>query len=265
MSENRIFVAAGGDLNCGENSWPHICKEKLNCELHNLTEEKIGNALISRKLIYKINELVKTHNTDDIIVGVMWNTPNIHERYIDNGKNDEYVRKPEIELTSVVEGVKNWRVLNHEWISSSEDTEMYFKVMYDKIQSYVFSIEHMLRTQWYLKKLGIKYFMTSHIDLFYEQENYLKMYDFKKLKEFGKLRYDLGITKYSEVHPLHNMLLKSTFLPVDGMLEWLQEHYPNEGFRDSEKLNPNQLGHEKFVTEIIIPFLKKTYEIDLFW
>ena len=73
------------------------------------------------------------------------------------------------------------------------------------------------------------------------------------------------MTNYSEVHPLYNMLQRFTFLPIDGMLEWLQESHPNEGFKDSEKLNPNQLGHEKFVTEMIIPFLKKTYEIDLFW
>ena len=61
------------------------------------------------------------------------------------------------------------------------------------------------------------------------------------------------------------MLQKSTFLPIDGMLEWLQEKHPNEAFEDSERLIPNDFGHEKFTTEMIIPFLKKTYEIDLFW
>jgi hypothetical protein len=81
----------------------------------------------------------------------------------------------------VVDNVKNWRILNHDSISSSEDCELYFKIIYNKLQSYVLSVEHILRTQWFLNKLGIKYFMTSHLDIFYDEKNYLKMYDFSKL------------------------------------------------------------------------------------
>jgi hypothetical protein len=261
MSNNKIFITIGSNFTNNENSWQDVCKEKLNCNLYDLTEEEIGNALISRKLIHKINELVKTHDTNDIVVGIMWTTPNIHERYISDGKNDNYVRKPEIDLKSVVDGVKNWRILNHKWIDSSEDTEIYFKVMYDKIQSYVLTIEHILRTQWFLNKLGIKYFMTTHIDIFDNLENYLKMYNFEKLKEFGKMRYVLGIKSYSELFHLFRMLQKTTFLPINGMLEWLQENHLNEGFEDSEKLQPNSFGHQKFATDVILPFLKNTYNL----
>ena len=66
MSENKIFIAAGSGLSNNKNCWQHICKEKLNHNLIDLTEEKIGNALISRKVIYKVNELIKTHKPEKI-------------------------------------------------------------------------------------------------------------------------------------------------------------------------------------------------------
>jgi len=34
-----------------------------------------------------------------------------------------------------------------------------------------------------------------------------------------------------------------------------------EGFEDTEKLTPNSFGHEKFTTEMIIPFLKNLHNI----
>ena len=51
MSENKIFIAAGSEFVNDKNSWQHICKEKLNYDIFDLTKEKIGNALISRKII----------------------------------------------------------------------------------------------------------------------------------------------------------------------------------------------------------------------
>ena len=261
MSENKIFIAAGGGLINNTNSWPYICKEKLNYDLYDLTEEKIGNALISRKVISKVNELLKTNKSDDIIVGIMWTIPDIHERYISNGKNDSYVEKPEINLTSVVGNIKNWRVLRHEWISSSEDCNLYYRVIYNKLQSYILTLEHIMRTQWFLKKLGIKYFMTFHLDIFHKDENYLKMYNFEKLKDIKKRDHSLNILNYNEVHYLYNTIQKNMFLPIDGMLEWVQTNYSVGGFEDNEKLIPNGFGHEKFTNEMIIPFLKHTYNI----
>jgi hypothetical protein len=46
------------------------------------------------------------------------------------------------------------------------------------------------------------------------------------------------------------------------MIEWVQENYSNEGFKDSENLILNSFGNEKFITEIILPFLKKTYNVE---
>jgi hypothetical protein len=265
MGQDKIFIASGCKLTNDENGWQNIFKEKLNCNLYDLTEENIGNALISRKLIYKVNELIKIHKPEDIVVGIMWTIPDIHERYITEGKNDDYVGRSQMSLTNVVDDIKNWRILNHQSITVSEDCELYYKVIYNWLQSYILSVEHILRTQWFLTKLGIKYFMTTHLDIFHEDENYLKMYDFSKLKEFNKRPYRLNILMFSEVIYLYDMIQKETFLPINGMLEWLQEHHPNDGFKDSEKLIPNSFGHEKFVTDMIIPFLKDRYEIDLFW
>ena len=262
MNEDKIFIAAGSGIVNNKNCWQHICKEKLNYSLFDLTEEKIGNALISRRVIYKVNELIKTHKPEDIVVGIMWTIPQIQERYINDIKNDRYMSKTENSLTSVVDSIKNWRVLNFENISSSEDCELFFKIIHNKLQSYVLSMEHILRTQWFLNRLGIKYFMTSHLDIFHNEENYLKMYDFSKLTKYKRESYRLGILAYSEVDYLHVMIDKKLFLPTYSMLDWVQENYPNDGFDDSEKLKPNGFGHEKFTTEVILPFLKNTYNLE---
>jgi hypothetical protein len=257
MSENKIFIAAGSEFVNDKNSWQHICKEKLNYNLHDLTELKISNALISRKIIYKVNELIKTHKTEDIIVGIMWTIPMIHERYISDGKTDDYMSKSETGFTSVVNNVKNWRILSHDSISSSEDCKLYFKIMYNRLQSYVLSVEHILRTQWFLNKLGIKYFMTTCINIFNDEKNNLKMYDFSKLTEDKKQQYKSNILGYNEVIYLHRMIDTRQFLPISSVLDWLQENCAVDGFSDSEKLIPNSFGHEKFTTEVIIPYLKE--------
>ena len=262
MNENKIFIAAGSGLVNDKNCWQHICKEKLNYNLFDLTEEKIGNALISRRVIYKVNELIKTHKPEDIVVGIMWTIPDIHERYVNDIKNDSYISKTETNLISVVDGIKNWRVLNFENISSSEDCELYFKIIYNKLQSYVLSAEHILRTQWFLNRLGIRYFMTSYLDIFHNKENYLKMYDFSKLTDYKRKGYSLNILWYNEINYLYEMIDKKRFLPTHSMLDWLQENYPNDGFVDSEKLKPNGFANVKFTTEVIIPFLTNTYNLE---
>jgi hypothetical protein len=263
MSENKIFIAAGSGFVNNKNSWQHICKEKLNYDIFDLTEEKISNALISRNVIYKVNELIKTnYKTDDIVVGIMWTIPMIHERYISDGKNDNYMNKSETGFTSVVDNLKNWRILNHDCISSSEDCELFFKIIYNKLQSYVISAEHILRTQWFLNRLGIRYFMTSHLDIFHNEKNYLKMYDISKLTDYKRKSYSLNILSYNEINYLYDMIDKKRFLPIYSMLDWVQENYPIDGFGDSEKLKPNDFGHEKFTTEVILPFLKNTYNLE---
>jgi hypothetical protein len=263
MGENKIFIAAGGEIVNNKNSWQNICNEKLNYDIFDITKEKISNALISRNVIYKVNELIKmNHKTNDIVVGIMWTIPMIHERYISDGKNDNYMNKSETGFTSVVDNLKNWRILNHDCISSSEDCELYFKIMYNKLQSYVFSMEHILRTQWFLNKLGIKYFMTSYLDIFHNEKNFLKMYDFSKLTDYKKRNYNLNILKYNEVDYLYEMIDTKRFLPINSMLDWVQDNYSVDGFDELEKLIPNSFGYEKFTTEVILPFLKNTYNIE---
>ena len=263
MSEKKIFITAGSEFVNDKNSWRYICKKKLNYDIFDLTKEKISNALISRNVIYKVNELIKmNYKTEDIIVGIIWTIPIIHERYISDGKNDDYMGKSETGFTSVVDNVKNWRILSHDSISSSEDCELYFKIIYNKLQSYVLSVEHILRTQWFLNKLGIKYFMTTYVDLFFNDKNLLKIYDFSKLTEYKREGYRLNMTAFNEVDYLYAMIDMNQFLPIQSMLDWLQENYSVDGFDDSEKLIPNSFGHEKFTTEVILPFLKNTYNLE---
>ena len=70
------------------------------------------------------------------------------------------------------------------------------------------------------------------------------------------------MTAFNEVDYLYAMIDMNQFLPIQSMLDWLQENYSVDGFDDSEKLIPNSFGHEKFTTEVILPFLKNTYNLE---
>lgn len=88
------------------------------------------------------------------------------------------------------------------------------------------------------------------------------MYDISKLTDYKRKSYSLNILSYNEINYLYDMIDKKTFLPIYSMLDWVQENYPNDGFDDSEKLKPNDFANQKFTTEVIIPFLKKTYNME---
>jgi hypothetical protein len=239
-SLNKILITSGCSFTNPKNAWPDHLSKKLDFNLENIAFTSQGNGLISRKLIYTISQIPKS-NLDDIIVGVMWSGIDRSERFIEP-TGDRFFKLEEFKneyITSVIPNYKNWRLMMSDWIKHV-DCKLHYEIFNNEISSKIYTIEHILRTQWFLEKHNIKYFMTTYMDIFKDKNS----------------------NDYPDVKYLYDMIDFSKFLPVSGCFEWVKENYPKE-FREFDKngnvidFHPTDFGHEKFTDEVIIPYIEE--------
>ena len=180
-----------------------------------------GNGLISRSIIYEVSKQLKEYHSDDIRVGIMWSGPQRYQVYSDDQQVeniDGWVENP----TGFINNHKNWQILNPHWTTGK--SKIYYKNLHMDVYGWIQTLENILRTQWFLEKYNIKYFMTTFINLF------------------------KGMPDTEETKHLWRMIDWDKFLPIEGMYEWC-----DESGLDSTN-HPTSNAHEKFVKEIIIPF-----------
>ena len=243
----KLLITSGCSFTDSADTWPNHLSKKLYFNLENIALASQGNGLISRKLIYTISQIPKS-NLNDIIVGIMWSGIDRSERFMEPLKDQFF--KPEEEddkyngITSVVPGHRNWRLMMADWVEYS-DCKFYYEIFNNKISSEVYTIENILRTQWFLEKHNIKYFMSTYMDIFKDKD----------------------IINHPDVRYLYDMIDFSKFLPINGCFEWVKENYPKE-FREFDKngniidFHPTYLGHKKFTDEVIIPYIEEKNLID---
>jgi hypothetical protein len=176
-----------------------------------------------------ITELLKINDTSDMLVGIMWSGTDRYDFYHENIKfnnnTDGWMENP----TAVVPGQQNWVILNHSW--SSEFARQYYSTFYSTVGALIYSYEHILRTQWFLKLHNIKYFMSTYTS---------------EVLPDNKNNY--------EVKYLHDQIDFEQFLPVTGEYEWCRD-YSGVDFTDNDK-HPTSIQHAEFTQKVIIPFLQ---------
>lgn len=223
-----------------------------------------GNGLISRKIFYDVNEALKKYDPKDILVGVMWSGANRHDfRTPDPNLLDFVINKVDNGAlenpTSFVKGAdKNWAILNINWADShNKEASTYYRMFHDEIGSAIYSLEHILRIQHYLKSKNISYFFTDYVD-----HNIV----------YPTYRYD------PELSYLFDNIDRTNYLPVSSMFQWVVDNniFVDEwdDFRWKEKhtaivnnkpvswntwLHPTNKQHEIFVQRIVLPFLQNKY------
>ena len=243
----KYFVSGGCSfsecITAPTHTWPAHLKEMLPDYKHiSRGMGSAGNGLISRRVIYSVVELLKYHSPDDMLVGIMWSGPSRHDYYstvipahfvgttsINTGKKMFGMENP-----TNVANKNNWVILNHHWTTTLFPyAEQYYKYFYDPIGSRIYTYEHILRTQWFLKLHGIKYFMSTYTgEVFpeYEQEN-------------------------TDVSYLLAQIDREKFLPVIGEYEWCRD-YSGLLFPANGGIHPSQAQHKLFVEQVVWPFLK---------
>jgi hypothetical protein len=240
MNKKKVLVASGCSFTAYPDCWPSQIKEKYNLELVNGGAGSQGNALIARKVIAYVQDLIniKGYHPDEIIVGVMWSGIDRADRYVDGG--DMFIGPPFTpeSPTAIIDNRRNWRIMNVHW-QTSEDCKQWYRIFNHGVSSMVYTLEHILRVQMYLDKLGIKYFMTTYMDMW--------IHDF---------------IRHAEVAYLWDMVDWKKFLPVKGCYEWVDENYPIDGFKPAEPngwrdQHPTPFGQERFAHEVIVPFIEE--------
>jgi hypothetical protein len=200
----------------------------------------MGNGMISRRLIAEVSRQLDSGISEkDILVGVMWSGPDRHEIYSKIKLFDKNEDGWEINPIAVAKGISsNWHIINHHWRNPVAVT--YYKNFWDKTLHTVYTLEHILRVQWFLKSINVSYFMSTFNDSVLEADriNDIEAYHLYKLIDFDH------------------------FLPVSSELAWCQTNQKQFADPNGDH-HPSTLQHKAFTEEVIIPFLtnKKFIEV----
>ena len=210
-------------------TWPrHLAKELSDYTHISTGLGSQGNGLISRKIIYQTQKNLG----NEIVVGVVWSGPDRHDFYLNPIENLNVSRSMENPTTVIDNSVGGWIITNPYWKDSY--SKLYYSKFHSSIGQIVYTYEHILRTQWFLEKLNIKYFMGTYTGEVFSA-NYLS---------------------HPEVNHLYNQFDRSTFLPVDGIYEWCRD-FSNLEFPVKGDNHPSSDQHKLFTEQVIVPFLKE--------
>ena len=300
-----------------DTTWPrHV--EKINSIRYvaHTGQGAAGNAIISRKVISKVIEAIELgYKTEDLLVGVMWSgcdrqshfSPNLEYNYnrittlqgsdLEEFKklveeDDDKQDNPFYDLQSGLHRDYNYNmsnpvivrnkerpshyILNSHW--EDELTSTYFESFVNPQKAIIETCEHILRTQWFLKDKGIKYFFTEYDhDVFHymgpslnrstDIENpgsrYSKNSECMIWPETYTREIDSQHLTDPEINYLYKAIDKDYFLPIKNLGHWAEEVSIHEFIREGDP-HPSTEQHKDFTEQIIFPFLLEKYNIDLY-
>jgi len=204
-----------------------------------------GNGLISRGVIYNVIQALKTHQPQDILVGVMWSGSDRHDfrctdpnllgfvtKQIKNG----WMKNP----TGFVKNTEpQWVILNQHWANENNpEAEAHYHMFHDDIGASIYSIEHVLRTQWFLQSRSVPYFFSDYID--------------NNLVAVENLQHD-------EVKYLYEQIDRSQYLPVTSEYNWVRNNSKLLhlwGQKKKDPWHPTTEHHKEFTDQVIMPWLQ---------
>ena len=216
-------------------TWPkHLSDVLPDCQHTSTAMGSQGNGLISRRIIYQVTESLKQTSADNILVGIMWSGPDRHDFYVQRIpkmlESDGWMENP---TKFVKGGIGAWAIMNNGW--KMNHAKLYYTEFHNQEGSIIYTLEHILRTQWFLKQHGIRYFMTTYT---------------------GDVIPDYAKTRFPDADHLINEINFANFLPVTGEYEWCRDHSGIE-FPVPGDNHPSSAQHRLFVEQVIVPFLKE--------
>ena len=223
-------------------SWPvHVNNHLIDCTPKYSGKGGSGNGIISRTTIYEVTEALKQYKPEDILVGIMWSgsyrkevyysEPKFQHHNIDNGSLHQ-------SNPASIGGNYNFYKVMPYW--EDELSTWYYKHIYDEVGSNIESLEHILRTQWFLKSHNIRYFMTTYYPEVFPKGDMVNHVDIKHL---------------------YDMVDFNEFIDVDSEYEWcVRKQDPAVEAWDpygASIPHPNTKLHKAFADEVIMPHLEK--------
>lgn len=244
MTDHFNLLIVSGCSFTANKCWPKHLADELNfnsSQLKNYGVISSGNGRIARSIIYGVNEALKTHKPENILVGVMWSAASRSEVFQTHvNKSAIWQHGDKVNPTGFVNGAdKNWILIHSGW--DDIYSKNYYTYQYDETGSYINSLEHLLRVQWFLKLHNVNYFMTS---------------------AFGELFPE--DTSNPNIKYLYDQVDHSKFLPVKNCLDWvINSGIPNDPADDGKPFNfrhPTDDQHRAFAQKVIYPYIKQLTE-----
>lgn len=235
----KHFVSAGcsfSEVDATNKNWPYFLETTLNIPSIHTGLATVGNAYIYKNLIYQLSKL---ESKQDLLVGIMWSSPNRQmfynrkDLYLPSESNSNklkfFPKDKRVPLKIAGENAHWLTQPNMQW----EYNKFYYSYFYDEIGSYIETIQHILHMQWYLKLHKINYFMTGISD--HSMPN----------KE---------TISHPDISYLYNQIDFSNWLDIKSMMDFnvnsgLASKAPND-------LHPSIEQSKLFVEQVIIPHLK---------
>jgi hypothetical protein len=237
----QLFISGGCSASFAHHSyrhqtWPTYVAQRLGCEHQNTAFPAQGNGMISRRVMYAVEQALKSHAAADILVGIFWSGSDRHEFYNDHSVT-EFVDQMHWGNPTSIDRYdpsnktnKNWVLINPHYIK--QYSEIYYRVFHSGIDSEIKTCEHVLRTQWYLEKHSVRYFMGT-----FTQETFHRL-------------------DHPEVSWLYDQIDHSVFLPGKGIYDWAVESSGSE-FETDDLMHPTSAQNQLFTEQVIWPFLKE--------
>jgi hypothetical protein len=237
----QLFISGGCSASFTHPSyrhqtWPTYLAQRVGCKHENTALPAQGNGMISRRVMYAVEHALKSHAAKDILVGVVWTGSDRHEFYNDYPVTEFVDQTHWGNPTSIDQfgssnkKTKNWVLINPHYTKHYSET--YYRVFHDAVDSEIKTCEHVLRTQWYLEKHGVRYFMGT-----FTQETFHKL-------------------DHPEVSWLHDQIDHSMFLPGRGIYNWAVESSGMD-FENDDLIHPTTAQNQLFTEKVIWPFLKE--------
>jgi len=237
----RLFISGGCSASFTHpsyrhRSWPVHVAQILGCNHQDTALPAQGNGMISRRVMYAVDQALKSHSPADMLVGVFWSVSDRHEFYNDQNSKELVDQSYWGNPTSLIPYDPSDNAINH-WVLISphytkQYAETYYRVFHDSIDSQIKTCEHILRTQWYLEKYNVRYFMST-----YTQETFSRL-------------------NHPEVSWLYDQINHNVFLPVKGIYEWSVDSSGLE-FENDDLSHPSTEQNQLFTEKVIWPFLKE--------
>ena len=288
MNRPKFFIATGCSYTqaLAEDTWPVQVHRNLS-----LSNEQVrlggigagGNYIISTRTISYVTEALKKHKPEDILVGIMWSGCNRKEVYlhkfpgedqchtfcwdndisrINDTNYNKILLKQRSEMmlwpTTIGNPYFNYYAINGEWTDPL--TNSYMENFADPIGAVIETCEHILRTQWFLEKHKIKYFMTE-----YDND----VFAYLRRKNDSRINFwdnNPKVIEHPDVAYLYKQIDKTYWLPIQHLADWVRKNCKDLPYRVpvppmKKDPHPGTEQHQRFAEQVILPFLLEKYNI----
>ena len=231
-------------------TWNTHLQERMGVNAYHEGLSSAGNGLISRRIIHRVTRLLDTHDADQLLVGVMWSGPNRHDYFNPGGHGNEATHHAAVnEALSVGvtdHGGREW-VITNPWWRDAHSTN-YYRNFFSEEGAYVLTLEHMLRTQWFLERHGVRYFMGTYTG------EVLPVGGIKRHFKSTSDMPDADLANNPNTAHLYAQLDRARFLPVEGMYEWCRDHSGLPFARKGDN-HPSEAQHQLFMERVVWPHI----------